>query len=357
MRCCGPFFFRPPRSWRIGLCGNSCIIVAMPNHDDNDNQPLMIERDVPLAPFTSLKIGGPARFFTRVSTLDQLRQALLFARREGLPFCILGGGSNLLVSDQGFEGVVIRLQLKGIWVSGHRVEVQAGVDLMALVQHTAHLGLSGLERLAGIPGLVGGAVRGNAGAYGSCIGDVVVKVQALDAQSLELIALDHEACAFQYRNSRFKRDPGLVVVSTLLELSGSPHLEVERRVEETVRKREARQLQCDGSAGSFFMNPLVKDTGLVRRFETDQGVHCREGRIPAGWLIDQAQLRSLRVGGAMVSPRHANYLVNAGNATAFEMTRLARLVKAKVRASLGVQLEEEVSCVGFSSAPRDRRPS
>jgi len=329
----------------------------MRNHDDRDSGSLIIERDAPLAPFTSLKIGGPARFFTRVGTPDQLRQALLFARREGVPFCILGGGSNLLVSDQGFDGLVIRLQLKGIRVSGHLVEVQAGVDLMALVQHTAHWGLSGLERLAGIPGLVGGAVRGNAGAYGSCIGDVVVKVQALDASTLGVITLDHDACAFEYRYSRFKCDPGLVVISALLELSGGAHLEIERKVEETVKRREARQLQCDRSAGSFFMNPVVTDPELIRKFETEQGVRCRESRIPAGWLIDQAQLRSSRVGAAMVSPRHANYLVNTGNATAEEMTRLARLVKSEVRASLGVLLVEEVSCVGFSPVTQERRPS
>lgn len=329
----------------------------MPNFDVTDSETLIIERDVQLAPFTSFRIGGPARFFTRVGTLEQLRQALVFARRAGVPFCILGGGSNLLVSDQGFDGVVIRLQLKGIRVSGHLVEVRAGVDLMALVEHTAHWGMSGLERLAGIPGLVGGAVRGNAGAYGSCIGDVAVKVRALDALSLEVITLDHDACAFDYRNSRFKRDPGLVVLSALLELSGGAHLEIERRVEETVKRREARQLQCDRSAGSFFMNPVVTDPELIRRFETEQGVPCREGRVPAGWLIDQAQLRSSRVGAAMVSPRHANYLVNTGNATAEEMTRLARMVKSGVRGSLGVQLEEEVSCVGFTPAPRGRQPS
>ncbi len=317
----------------------------------------MIERDVPLAPFTSLKIGGPARFFVRVGTPDQLRQALLFARGEGVPFSILGGGSNLLVSDQGFDGVVIRLQMKGIRVSGRLVEARAGVDLMALVQHTAHWGLSGLERLAGIPGLFGGAVRGNAGAYGRCIGDVVVNVQALDALSLEVITLDREACAFEYRNSLFKRDPGLIVVSALLELSGAPHQEIEQKVEETVKKREARQLQCDRSAGSFFMNPVVTDPELIRRFETEQGMRCRECRIPAGWLIDRANLRSSRVGAAMVSPRHANYLVNTGSATAEEMTRLARLVKSEVRASLGVQLEEEVSCIGFTPSPPGRQPS
>ena len=140
----------------------------------------------------------------------------------------------------------------------------------------------------------------------------------------------------------------------MLELSGAPHQEIEQKVEETVKKREARQLQCDRSAGSFFMNPVVADPELIRRFEADQGVRCREGRIPAGWLIDRAELRSCRVGAAMVSPKHANYLINAGDATADEMIRLASLVKMQVQAALGVQLQEEVSCLGFTPDPGGR---
>ena len=318
---------------------------------DPESQPIAVQHDVPLAPFTSLKIGGPARFFTTARSLDELRQALLFARRQGVPFCILGGGTNLLVSDDGFDGLAVRLQLDGIQVSGPRIEAQAGVDLTALVHRTSELGLSGMEALAGIPGLLGGAVRGNAGAYGSCIGEVTDTVFALHAESLELLALDRGECNFEYRNSRFKRDPGLVVVSALLALSPGDPGEIRRKVEATIAKREARQLQCERSVGSFFMNPIVTDPELICRFETNQGVRCRGNRIPAGWLIDQAKLRSTRVGAAMVSQKHANYLINTGSASAEEMIRLARLVKLEVQAALGVQLQEEVSCLGFSPGP------
>lgn len=328
----------------------SCIIFAM-SDTDRTYATLALEKDVPLASFTTFKIGGPARYLVRAATVAQLKEGILLARREGLPFCVIGGGSNLLVSDAGFEGVVIRVQHKGIRVSGDLVEVQAGVELMALVRHAMQWGLSGLERLAGIPGLVGGAVRGNAGAYGSCIGDLVLSVTALDTDSLEETVFDPDGCAFDYRTSRFKSDPRMVVLSARLKLDKAPRAEIERRIEETVRKREAKKLQCDLSAGSFFMNPRVTDPELLRRFETEQGARVRDGRIPAGWLIDQAQLRCLRIGGAMVSARHANYLVNLGTATAAEMTALARLVKAQVRASLGVELTEEVSCLGFSCPP------
>ena len=308
---------------------------------------IAIQENVPLAPFTSLKIGGPARFFATAANVEQLREALLFARERGVPFAVLGGGSNLLVSDQGFQGLVLRLQMEQALVSGCEIEVEAGVDLNGLVQLTAQWGLSGMESLAGIPGLVGGALRGNAGAYGSSIGEVARTVRAFDAESLELLALSREECAFSYRSSRFKLDPRLIVVSALLLLTPDDPETVRSRIEATIAKRTAKNLQCEKSVGSFFMNPVVTDQELIRRFEADQKLHCRECRIPAGWLIDKSGLRNTRVGAAMVSALHANYLINSGAASAEEMVRLARLVKSRVREAMGVQLQEEVSCLGF----------
>jgi UDP-N-acetylmuramate dehydrogenase len=191
-------------------------------------------------------------------------------------------------------------------------------------------------------------VRGNAGAYGGSIGELCAEVTALDAQSLELLRFPPEACRFGYRASRFKEDPGLIVVAARLRLKSAAPEEVRRRVADTLERRAARQLACNGSAGSFFMNPQVSDQGLVKRFEQEQRVRAREGRIPAGWLIDQAGLRSLRVGAAQVSPRHANYLVNTGGASARDLLDLARLVKARVKAATGVELKEEVSRLGFA---------
>jgi UDP-N-acetylmuramate dehydrogenase len=314
---------------------------------------ITIQENLPLAPLTSLEIGGPARFFIQVETVAELREALLFAQRELLPFAILGGGSNLLVSDHGYDGVVIRMRLPKVTVSGERVTAEAGVDLTALVHQTAQWGLSGMESLAGIPGLVGGAVRGNAGAYGSCIGEVTETVQALHAGTLELLVLEREACNFSYRDSRFKREPDLIVVSVDLVLRRGDPEQISSKVAATIAKRTARNLQCDRSVGSFFMNPVVADPELVRSFESEQQVVCREGRIPAGWLIDRAGLRNRRVGGAMVSARHANYLINTGSASAEEMLRLARLIKSEVREAMGVELREEVSSLGFPASPSE----
>jgi UDP-N-acetylmuramate dehydrogenase len=309
-----------------------------------------IQENVPLAPFTSLNIGGPARFFASARNVTELREALLFARSQKLSFHILGGGTNLLVSDAGFDGLIIRPQLEGIGVSGDRVLAGAGINLTELVQRTAQWGFCGMESLAGIPGLLGGAVRGNAGAYDSCIGKVTETVFALQAETLELLALNREKCTFAYRSSRFKRDPRLIVVSAELTLLPGDAAESRRKVEATMAKRSAKKLHCQKSVGSFFVNPLVTDEELIRRFESDQKVRCRDGRIPAGWLIDQAGLRNTRSGGATVSPLHANYLINAEKATACEMVRLANLIKRGVHAALGVQLQEEVSYLGIALA-------
>ncbi|GFO55932.1 UDP-N-acetylenolpyruvoylglucosamine reductase [Geomonas sp. Red276] len=314
-----------------------------------------IQENVPLAPYTTFEIGGPARYFATATDVEGLREALLFAKREGVPFAILGGGSNVLVNDDGFPGLVVKISLEGMEFQGVQVEVEAGVDLMELVRSCTAHGLSGLEPLAGIPGQVGGAVRGNAGAYGANIGELCRRVRVLNADTLELEEWETASCGFRYRNSRFKESGGLVVVSALLELIPGKPTEIGQRVETTLAKRAARNLQCERSVGSFFMNPVVSDPLLVERFEMEQKVRCRDGRVPAGWLIDRAGLRSTTVGGAAVSHLHANYLINTGGATAAEVVQLARLVKERVLSATGVELQEEVSRLGFSSTDDRRR--
>ena len=320
----------------------------MPSKKPNRQDDVIIEEEILLAPFTTFQIGGPARYFARARTVQQVRQALRFAQDQALSFCFLGGGSNLLVSDDGFEGLVILLLMDAVSVEGATVSVEAGYDLNRLVLDAAQWGLSGLESLAGIPGTVGGAVRGNAGAYGGAMGDVVTSVTVLDTATLDVVAMPREACSFAYRDSLFKHDPWLAVMGAVLTLTSADPAEIRASIEQTIAKREAKQLSCDRSAGSFFMNPVVQDAELIRSFEAEQGVRCRECRIPAGWLIERAGMRNLRVGGAAVSHRHANYLVNTGDATAAQMMELARQVKAGVRERLGVLLQEEVSTLGFT---------
>lgn len=303
--------------------------------------------NVSLSPFTTFKVGGKARFYTEASCAIELSEAFDYAEKHKLPLFIMGGGSNLLIADKGFPGMVIRIVHGGIRITGKRLEVGAGMRLLDVVLAAEGASLQGIEKLAGIPGSFGGAVRGNAGAFGAEIGDRVVSVKALDRHTGMVHEYRHDQCEFSYRMSIFKKQPSLVVLSAELELTpGKSELLKKIRIE-TMATRESKHPQDAKCAGSFFMNPVVKDEHLLKEFEKDTGNASKDGKLPAGWLIDHVGLRGKVLGGAQVSPKHPNYLLNTGTATAADIVMLASLVKTRVRDELGVKLQEEVQFVGF----------
>jgi UDP-N-acetylmuramate dehydrogenase len=305
------------------------------------------KRNVPLAPLTTFRVGGPAEYYAEVSGALELAEAIEYAEKNGLPIYILGGGSNILFSDRGFAGMVIRMQDGGMQVSDGKILCGAGVPLADVVSAAQQAGLAGMEILAGIPGSFGGAVRGNAGAFGVEIGDLVSAVKGLMKDTGMVREYRHGECGFAYRTSIFKKHPDIVILSAELRLAPGDPAVLERVMKETIAKRESKHPQSARCAGSFFMNPAVKDEKLREEFAKDTGMAPKDDRLPAGWIIDHAGLRGKRVGGAMVSDQHPNYLINAGDATAEDVIMLASLVKQRVRAGLGVQLREEVQLVGF----------
>jgi UDP-N-acetylmuramate dehydrogenase len=306
--------------------------------------------NVSLAPFTTFGIGGPATLFAEVSDASELAFGCERADADHLPVFVFSGGSNILFSDRGFPGLVMRLFDGGFRIlDGGRVSVGSGRPLDEVVRASAEAGLSGMERLAGIPGSVGGAIRGNAGAFGADISDFVVSVKAFRRKSGMVKEYRKEDCGFGYRTSRFKKEPDLVILSAELKLDegGDPDGSM-ALIRETVRRREAGHPQSAKCAGSFFMNPVVTDERLHDEFLRDTGSESRDGyRLPAGWLIDQVNMRGKTVGGARVSMIHPNYIVNTGDATAEDVMTLSSVVKQKVRNHLGIQLREEVELVGF----------
>lgn len=308
---------------------------------------LSIQSQVPLAPLTTFKLGGPAEYFVRVTTAHQLVEALEHARRQELPVFLMAGGSNLLVSDQGVRGLVIEIANTSFRIQDRHVWADAGVPLLTLVQAVAQAGLAGMERLAGIPGSLGGALRGNAGAFGMEIKDVVLSVKAYDRRQGVVRSFQRADCQFGYRSSIFKKRSDLVILSAELELTLGDRAELERMNRVTMEQREAKHPQTARCAGSFFMNPEVTDSKLLEEFERDTGTPSKDGKLPAGWLIDHVGLRGKRIGGAQVSAQHPNYFVNTGQATADDVVMLASLVKQRVRSELGVELREEVQMVGF----------
>ena len=309
---------------------------------------LHIQENVPLAPLTTFKIGGPARYFTEVSDASGITEAFEWAEKQQVSTFILAGGSNILFPDAGYDGLVIRIVGERITITDALVTASAGAVLGNVINESLEFGLQGMESMSGIPGSLGGAVRGNAGAFGTEIKDVVSKVKAVNRATGLVKDFSPVECEFAYRQSFFKRHPEWVILEAQLRLQpgGNPS-ELLALARETRAKREAKHPQDAKCAGSFFMNPTVTDEKLLLEFEEETGVPSRNGKLPAGWLITQVGLRGKTIGGAQMSKQHPNYLVNTGTATADDVLMLASFVKTRVRNELGIQLREEIQFVGF----------
>ena len=310
-----------------------------------NNMTLDIRENVALAPLTTFGIGGSAKFFGEVSAESEISEALAWAKEHRETFRVLAGGSNVLIPDGGLDGLVIRIvegSTSYIKDGPLCVEADAGCNLLKLIRAASECGLGGWEKLAGIPGTIGGAVRGNAGAFGPEIKDFVTRVRALNSQSGEVKEFSNVECDFLYRHSFFKDHPEWIIVHVWLELRPADPQDSDRLSDETIAEREKRHLQNVRAAGSFFMNPSAP-ANIVEMFESEKGMKAREGRVPAGWLIEKAGLKGHKVGDAIASVQHPNYIVNTGCATAHDVRNLAQVIKLEVSAQFGVELQEEAA--------------
>lgn len=295
-----------------------------------------VRENVPLAPLTTFQIGGSARYFVEVSDEAGVREALGWAREKGVSFFVIAGGSNLLVPDAGLDGLVIRIAGEQFQFTDEGMQAQAGCTLLTLIREAAVQGKGGWEKLAGIPGTIGGALRGNAGAFGPEIKDFVTWVRAINTKTEEVHEFSNAECEFDYRMSFFKKNPEWIILDVHVKLGESNAT----LIDETIKEREKRHIQNVKAAGSFFMNPVAPQN-IVSMFEEEKQTTSRGGRVPAGWLIEKAGMKGAKLGGAQVSPQQANYIVNADNATAEDVRELAAKVKEEVRRQFDVTLAEE----------------
>ncbi len=309
---------------------------------------LNIQKNINLAPYTTFKIGGPAKYFVEVNSEEDIFEAVKYAKDSNIQFFILGGGSNILVNDKGFDGLIIKMKLNGFKIDLQQniIEVEAGVFLAKLVNISISEGLAGMEWAAGIPGTVGGALTGNTRAFGRNISMTVESVEALDVSSLKKNNYNNSECEFVYWGSIFKKNHDLIILSAKIKLKRGNKEDSQQEVKNIIEKRMSMH-PIGGSAGSFFLNPVVSDDKLKSRFEKDSGTLCRDSKIPAGWLIDEVGLRGKKMGGIEVSEKHANFVINTGGGTAEEVVMLASFIKQQVRDKLGVELQEEIQFVGF----------
>jgi UDP-N-acetylmuramate dehydrogenase len=302
---------------------------------------------VPLSLHTRFGIGGPARYFVEAAAEDAFVEALRTIHESGCPHVVIGGGTNLIVSDSGFDGFVCRFAAAGIEQNGVRLCVRAGGDLQALVDDSIARGLRGLETMTGIPGTVGGAVYGNAGAYGRSICESVHQVRVFDGAAVR--TLDNADCQFRYRESVFKQNRNWVVLSVDLALEPASARELARVADEilTVRNRKyPPTLKC---AGSIFKNLILADLSESVRARVPANV-VREGKVPSAWFLEQAGAKGLRNGGIRVADYHANLIYNEGTGTAAQVCELIHDLKSRVLRMFDLELEEEVQYLGFGRA-------
>ncbi|MFC1475509.1 UDP-N-acetylmuramate dehydrogenase [Candidatus Zixiibacteriota bacterium] len=289
-----------------------------------------IRRDVPLAGFTTLGIGGPAELLAEVDSIEDFTALVGAASLAKVSITILGEGSNLLIGDGGLAGLVVINRCCRIWEVESEVLAEAGAKLNDLVDFTVDHGLAGLEKMAGIPGTVGGAVIGNAGAYGQSISAGLSRVTLLGETGAvfdqEPVELD-----FGYRTSRLKSSTD-IVLRTAFRLPSGSATQLRKSADEVLAQRAAKLPTDDKSAGSYFKN--IEDSAMLH------------GKMPAGKLLEEAGVKSFRVGQAAVSDKHANVIVNLGGATAAEVRQLADQMKSAVKAKFGIELEEEVRFLG-----------
>ena len=300
---------------------------------------MQIHENELMSKHTSFKVGGSARYFAKTECMNDLKVALDFAQEKGLPHFILGNGTNLLVSDKGYDGVIITLagDFSGIEDSGNGIfRVGAATSLGRFARITMKLGFAGIHKLAGIPGTLGGAIYMNAGAYGQEIGTCCTAVTVLesDGNAREYAASE---CEFGYRQSIFQK-LGETIVSATFQLpaastEGKTVADLEAELAECMAKRKASQPLNMPNAGSTF-----------KRLE--HGCADMPQQIAPGYYIEQAGLKGYRIGGAEVSTVHANFIVNAGGATAADIKQLSEFVQQKVAEKFGIELKREIILLG-----------
>lgn len=280
-------------------------------------------RDEPMSKHTSLHVGGPADYFVRVTTERDLVGAIAVAREHELPVLMLGGGTNMLVSDRGVRGVVLQNDWGETSVDGLAIAASSGTPLASVAALAARSGIAGLEWMATVPGTVGGAVHGNAGAFGSETKDVLLDATLMDLNG-DTWTVPNSELGFAYRTSSLQKTP-IVVVSARFGGTHGDRATAVKRIKEIANERIAKQPLAQPNTGSIFRNP--------------PGDH-------AGRLIEAAGLKGTTVGGAMVSTKHANFIVNAGGATAADVKALMERCQREVRDAFGIVLVPEVELVG-----------
>lgn len=313
------------------------VVIVSPRLMPNDPR-FRMRKNVPLAPLSTFRIGGRADMLCEVTSPEILIAAVHWAKANRVPYRILGSGSNVVFPDTRLKGLLIRVADGKLIFSGTRCTVDAGVLLAEVIDGAIRRGLRGLETLSGIPGTIGGAVVGNAGAYGHSISEVVERVEVWDGSERRF--LTRAQCKFQYRESIFKEKPFILLRAYLRFRRGDART-LRRTSREIIAVREKKYRPGLRCPGSFFKNVLVKTVSKDSLARIDRA-KIIDGKIPSGYLLEEVGARGMRVGGIVVAGFHGNLFINDDGATARDVHALARILRSRVQKRFGIRLEEEI---------------
>ncbi|KKR09675.1 MAG: UDP-N-acetylenolpyruvoylglucosamine reductase [Parcubacteria group bacterium GW2011_GWA2_39_18] len=304
-----------------------------------------------LSALTTFKVGGKVKFFVEAENLEQLKEAIDFAKKNKLILKVLGGGTNSLISDRGFDGLIIKYTARHISLSDDYIMAEAGAPMGALTQLAFLRGIKNFANFAGLPGTVGGAIYGNAGSFGNSIGDFILDIEAINEEG-ELKKINKKEIEFDYRFSNFKKN-GLIILSARFLIEYGDKKEISKIMQECMQRRIQTQPLSESSAGCVFRNTKIEEISpenlkkLFQLFPDLRNISSKNKQIPASFLIDKAEFKGMKVGGVEVSQKHANFLITHKGAKAQDIALLIEKIKEGVKEKFGVVLREEVQWIGF----------
>lgn len=318
-----------------------------------------VRQNILLSHYTSMRVGGPARFFATVTSIESLQNIILAAKTEKIPFVILGGGCNTIASDDGYNGLVIKIHLNSVErqdcalrapCGGTHFKIGAGYPTAAFAQMLAKESLTGFEWAAGIPGSIGGAIYGNAGAMGSETKDAIESVTIFDATNNQIKAIANDACEFSYRHSGFKNHTDQIICEAVFAFKPGNESEIRALIKQYLDKRTAEQPLDTSNSGCIFKNTILQsdeemDHIMAKGFPVTQAM--RDKKAISSWMIvDACGGRGLKQGGFEISTKHCNFFLNHGTGTARELKELITIIKTKALEKFGIELKEEVQYLG-----------
>lgn len=304
---------------------------------------MSLKKNISLSKYTTFKIGGQAKYLFEAETEGDLIKAIKFAKQSKLPIFVLGGGSNILATDKGYKGVIIKIKNHKLNIKNNIVSVDAGVLLDKAVRASAEKSLESLIWASGIPGTVGAGIYGNVGAFGSTMADAVKSVRVLDMNNFKIKTLSKKDCKFSNKGSIFKKNKNLIIISAVLELKKGSVLDIKSEMKRFLVYRKANHPLSFPSAGCVFKNydKKITDKNLLRKYP-ELNEFNKGSRIPTSYLIDKSGLKGKIIGRAQISEKHANFIINLGGAKSEDVIKLIKLAKQKVKSKFGIVLEEEI---------------